>query len=138
LLNQSIAEDNEVFWGNSQKSLINSWKTAWFLQLAISSFIPGTLFYILIHKPMPSQPEKMKAYWRKNLQTLLILLLIWFIVSFGFGILLVEQLNEFRLGGYKLGFWFAQQGSIYAFVILIFVYVVRMNKLDKEFDVNED
>ncbi len=87
---------------------------------------------------MPSQPEKMRAYWRKNLQTLLILLLIWFIVSFGFGILLVEPLNEFRLGGYKLGFWFAQQGSIYAFVILIFVYVVRMNKLDKEFDVNED
>ncbi len=87
---------------------------------------------------MPSQPEKMKAYWRKNLQTLLILLLIWFVVSFGFGILLVEPLNEFRLGGYKLGFWFAQQGSIYAFVILIFVYVVRMNKLDKEFDVNED
>lgn len=68
----------------------------------------------------------------------MILLLIWFIVSFGFGILLVEPLNEFRLGGYKLGFWFAQQGSIYAFVILIFVYVVRMNKLDKEFDVNED
>ncbi len=87
---------------------------------------------------MPSQPEKMRAYWRKNLQTLLILLLIWFVVSFGFGILLVEPLNEFRLGGYKLGFWFAQQGSIYAFVILIFVYVVRMNKLDKEFDVNED
>lgn len=87
---------------------------------------------------MPSQPEKMKAYWRKNLQTLFILLLIWFVVSFGFGILLVEPLNEFRLGGYKLGFWFAQQGSIYAFVILIFVYVIRMNKLDKEFDVNED
>lgn len=65
-------------------------------------------------------------------------MLIWFVVSFGFGILLVEPLNEFRLGGYKLGFWFAQQGSIYAFVILIFVYVVRMNKLDKEFDVNED
>ena len=87
---------------------------------------------------MPSQPEKMKAYWRKNLQTLFILLLIWFVVSFGFGILLVEPLNEFRLGGYKLGFWFAQQGSIYAFVILIFIYVVRMNKLDKEFDVNEE
>lgn len=87
---------------------------------------------------MPSQPEKMKAYWRKNLQTLFILLLIWFVVSFGFGILLVEPLNEFRFGGYKLGFWFAQQGSIYAFVILIFAYVVRMNKLDKEFDVNED
>jgi len=87
---------------------------------------------------MPSHPEKMKAYWRKNLQTLFILLLIWFVVSFGFGILLVEPLNEIRLGGYKLGFWFAQQGSIYTFVILIFVYVVRMNKLDKEFDVNED
>jgi putative solute:sodium symporter small subunit len=87
---------------------------------------------------MPSQPEKMKAYWRKNLQTLFILLFIWFVVSFGFGILLVDPLNEIRLGGYKLGFWFAQQGSIYAFVILIFVYVVRMNKLDKEFDVNED
>jgi putative solute:sodium symporter small subunit len=80
----------------------------------------------------------MKAYWRKNLQTLFFLLLIWFIVSFGFGILLVEPLNEYRLGGYKLGFWFAQQGSIFSFVILIFVYVVRMNKLDKEFDVNED
>lgn len=65
-------------------------------------------------------------------------MLIWFVVSFGFGILLVEPLNEFRFGGYKLGFWFAQQGSIYAFVILIFVYVVRMNKLDKEFDVNEE
>ncbi len=87
---------------------------------------------------MPSHPEKMKAYWRKNLQTLFILLFIWFVVSFGFGILLVEPLNEFRLGGYKLGFWFAQQGSIYAFVILIFVYVIRMNRLDKEFDVNED
>ncbi|MFC3879555.1 DUF4212 domain-containing protein [Algoriphagus namhaensis] len=79
-----------------------------------------------------------KAYWKKNLQTLGILLVIWFVVSFGFGILLVEPLNEIRLGGYKLGFWFAQQGSIYTFVILIFVYVYRMNKLDKEFDVNEE
>ena len=87
---------------------------------------------------MSSQSQKMKAYWRKNLQTLFYLLLVWFIVSFGFGILLVEPLNEYRLGGYKLGFWFAQQGSIFSFVILIFVYVVRMNKLDKEFDVNED
>lgn len=87
---------------------------------------------------MSSQSPKMKAYWRKNLQTLFFLLLVWFIVSFGFGILLVEPLNEYRLGGYKLGFWFAQQGSIYSFVILIFVYVIRMNKLDKEFDVNED
>ena len=65
------------------------------------------------------------------------LLVIWFVVSFGFGILLVEPLNEIRLGGYKLGFWFAQQGAIYTFVILIFVYVRLMNKLDKEFNVDE-
>lgn len=66
------------------------------------------------------------------------LLTIWFIVSFGFGILLVEQLNHIKIGGFKLGFWFAQQGSIYVFVALIFVYVVRMNLLDKEFNVNEE
>lgn len=87
---------------------------------------------------MSSHKQHMKAYWRKNLQTLLSLLIIWFLVSFGFGILLVDQLNEIRLGGFMLGFWFAQQGSIYTFVVLIFVYVWRMNKLDKEFDVNED
>lgn len=87
---------------------------------------------------MPDNKQKMKAYWKKNLMTLLFLLLIWFTVSFGFGILLVEQLNNFKIGGFKLGFWFAQQGSIYVFVILIFVYVYRMNKLDKEFDVNEE
>jgi putative solute:sodium symporter small subunit len=79
-----------------------------------------------------------KAYWKKNLKTLLILLAVWFTVSFGFGILLVEPLNEFRMGGFKLGFWFAQQGSIYCFVVLIFIYVYRMNQLDKEFDVNEE
>lgn len=87
---------------------------------------------------MSPQSQKMKAYWRKNLQTLFYLLLVWFIVSFGFGILLVEPLNEYRLAGYKLGFWFAQQGSIFSFVLLIFVYVVRMNRLDKKFGVNED
>jgi len=87
---------------------------------------------------MPDNKQKMKAYWKKNLMTLLFLLLIWFTVSFGLGILLVEQLNNFKIGGFKLGFWFAQQGSIYVFVILIFVYVYRMNKLDKEFDVNEE
>lgn len=87
---------------------------------------------------MADNKQKMKAYWKKNLITLLFLLLIWFTVSFGFGILLVEQLNNFKIGGFKLGFWFAQQGSIYVFVILIFVYVYRMNKLDKEFDVNEE
>ena len=83
------------------------------------------------------QNASKKLYWRKNLQTLFSLLLIWFVVSFGFGIILVEPLNAVKLGGFKLGFWFAQQGSIYSFVVLIFVYVYRMDKLDKEFDVNE-
>lgn len=87
---------------------------------------------------MSDNKQKMKAYWRKNLKTLLILLLVWFTVSFGFGILLVEPLNTVKIGGFKLGFWFAQQGSIYTFVILIFVYVYRMNRLDREFDVNEE
>ena len=81
--------------------------------------------------------NNMKAYWKKNLGYLAILLSIWFVVSYGFGILLAEPLNSIRLGGFKLGFWFAQQGSIYSFVILIFVYVRLMNKLDKEFDVDE-
>jgi putative solute:sodium symporter small subunit len=87
---------------------------------------------------MSDNKQKMQAYWRKNLRTLMILLIIWFVVSFGFGILLVEPLNTIRMGGFKLGFWFAQQGSIYTFVVLIFVYVYRMNQLDKEFDVNEE
>lgn len=78
--------------------------------------------------------QKLKQhYWRKNLIYLGILLSIWFLVSFVFGILLVDELNTIRLGGFKLGFWFAQQGSIYVFVILIFVYIRLMNKLDKEF-----
>ncbi|MFD2035858.1 DUF4212 domain-containing protein [Belliella marina] len=79
-----------------------------------------------------------EAYWKKNLKILGVLLFIWFAVSFGCGILFVEELNFIRLGGFKLGFWFAQQGSIYSFVILIFAYVIRMNQLDKEFDVNEE
>lgn len=80
----------------------------------------------------------MKSYWKTNLKYLFILLSIWFVVSFGAGILFREQLNEFRLGGFKLGFWFAQQGSIYVFVILIFVYVRLMNKLDKKYGYDED
>jgi len=79
-----------------------------------------------------------KQYWRKNLTYLLVLLCIWFMVSFGAGILFVDQLNAFKIGGFPLGFWFAQQGSIYIFVVLIFVYVRLMNKLDIEFGVNED
>jgi putative solute:sodium symporter small subunit len=67
-----------------------------------------------------------------------VLLTIWFIVSYGFGILLAPTLNEIKLGGFKLGFWFAQQGSIYSFVILIFIYVFLMNRLDKQFGVSEE
>ena len=76
---------------------------------------------------------KSKDYWRKNLKYLIILLSIWFTVSFGFGIILVDQLNTIQFFGFKLGFWFAQQGSIYVFVILIFVYIYLMNRLDKNF-----
>ena len=76
-------------------------------------------------------------YWKTNVKYLTILLGIWFIVSFLFGIVLAEYLNQFMIGGFPLGFWFAQQGSIYAFVILIFVYVYLMNKLDKKYDVDE-
>lgn len=78
--------------------------------------------------------EKNTTYWHENLRLIAICLVIWFIVSFGFGLLLVEQLNEFRLGGYKLGFWFAQQGSIYTFVGLIVWYSHKMNKLDKKYE----
>ena len=81
--------------------------------------------------------ENKKKYWNKNLKYLAILLSIWFLVSFVFGILLVDELNRIRMGGFKLGFWFAQQGAIYVFVILIFVYIRLMNKLDKEFGFNE-
>ena len=81
--------------------------------------------------------KNMNMYWKKNLGYLTILLSIWFVVSYGCGILLVDALNAVKMGGFPLGFWFAQQGSIYVFVILIFIYVRLMNKLDKEFDVDE-
>ena len=82
--------------------------------------------------------EHAQAYWKENLRLLITLLVIWFTVSFGFGILLVEQLNNIQLFGFKLGFWFAQQGSIYVFVVLIFVYVFRMNAIDRAFGVHEE
>ena len=72
-------------------------------------------------------------YWRSNLKILSILLSIWFIVSFGFGIIFSDFLDQFQIGGFKLGFWFAQQGSIYLFVLLIFTYIQLMNKLDKKY-----
>lgn len=77
-------------------------------------------------------------YWQANLRLVAFCLAIWFVVSFVFGIILVEPLNAIHLGGYKLGFWFAQQGSIYTFVVLIFFYSWRMSVLDKKFDVHED
>ena len=78
--------------------------------------------------------ENNNTYWQENLRLILISLVIWFIVSVGFGILLVDELNEFRLDGYKLGFWFAQQGSICAFLGLIFWYSKKMNDRDEKYD----
>ncbi|NGP77278.1 DUF4212 domain-containing protein [Balneolaceae bacterium YR4-1] len=84
------------------------------------------------------EKQSKKEYWHKNLMYVGILLSIWFLVSYVFGIFLVEELNQIQMGGFKLGFWFAQQGSIYVFVILIFIYVWLMNRLDKKFGVHED
>ena len=86
----------------------------------------------------PLNEQQAKEYWRRNLSLMVKLLVIWFVVSFGFGILLVDVLNQVQIGGYKLGFWFAQQGSIYVFVALIFFYAWRMNILDQKFGVRED
>ena len=82
--------------------------------------------------------DRRVEYWHRNLRYLGILLSVWFLVSYGFGILLVDILDSVRLGGFKLGFWFAQQGSIYVFVILIFIYVRLMNRLDREVNVHEE
>lgn len=78
------------------------------------------------------------AYWRENIRYVLILLVIWFVVSYGCALLFVDQLNQFRLLGFPLGFWFGQQGGMFFFVILIFVYVWLMNRLDKKYNVRED
>ena len=78
-----------------------------------------------------------QAYWRANIRLMLVLLAVWFAVSFLAGIVFVDFLDQFRLFGYKLGFWFSQQGSIYFFVVLIFVYAWRMNALDKKFGVDD-
>lgn len=77
--------------------------------------------------------NKSKAYWKDNIRYLLILLTVWFLVSFGAGIIFKNFLNEFKFGGFKIGFWFAQQGAMYVFVILIFIYVRLMNRLDKKY-----
>ncbi|MFV8819607.1 DUF4212 domain-containing protein [Haliea sp. E17] len=86
----------------------------------------------------PLNEEQARAYWRRNLSLVVKMFVIWFVVSYGCGILLVDVLNEVRIGGYKLGFWFAQQGSIYVFVVLIFYYARKMAALDREFGVDED
>lgn len=77
------------------------------------------------------------AYWKANISLLVKLMVVWFIVSFGAGILFVDQLNAISFFGFPLGFWFAQQGSIYVFVALIFIYVIRMNKIERDFGVND-
>lgn len=81
--------------------------------------------------------DRNSDYWHANIRLMLALLAVWFLVSFVCGILAVDYLNQFRLFGYKLGFWFSQQGAIYFFVALIFVYAWRMNAIDKKYDVNE-
>ncbi|WP_353777647.1 sodium/substrate symporter small subunit [Winogradskyella sp. 3972H.M.0a.05] len=84
-----------------------------------------------------NKTDKAKQYWKANIKYVLILLAIWFLVSYGAGILFKNELNTIKIGGFKLGFWFAQQGSMYVFVILIFVYVRLMNKLDKKYGYDE-
>lgn len=83
-------------------------------------------------------PRDARAYWRDNLRLVAACLAIWFVFSFGFGILLVEPLNAVRFGGFRLGFWFAQQGSIYVFLALIVFYARAMAKLDRRYHVHED
>ncbi len=86
----------------------------------------------------PSTNNNPQAYWQANIRLLLSLLFIWFFVSFGMGILWVDWLDQFRLFGFPLGFWFAQQGSIYVFIILIFVYAYAAHELDKRYGYDED
>ncbi|MGB5548479.1 MAG: DUF4212 domain-containing protein [Polyangiales bacterium] len=87
-----------------------------------------------------SKQDNADRYWARNLRILFALLAVWWLVSFGAGIIFADSLNEIRIPGtgFKLGFWFAQQGSIYVFVALIFIYARLMSKLDAEFNVHED
>ncbi len=84
------------------------------------------------------QTKRNKDYWRANVALLIKLLLVWFAVSFGAGILFADFLNRFVVLGFPVGFWFAQQGSIYVFVILIFIYVFRMRTIDRRFGVSDE
>ena len=82
--------------------------------------------------------SEQNAYWKENISLIIKCLVIWFVVSYGFGIILVDNLNTIRLGGYKLGFWFSQQGSIYIFVTLIFYYAFKMGEIDQKYGTPED
>ena len=83
------------------------------------------------------EEQKAQAYWQENIWTIMQLLVVWFIASYGCGVLFVDLLDTIAFGGFKLGFWFAQQGSIYVFLVLIFVYAKRMNAIDEKYDVHE-
>ncbi|MDW7772356.1 MAG: DUF4212 domain-containing protein [Desulfobulbaceae bacterium] len=79
-----------------------------------------------------------QKYWRENIRLVIGCLIVWFVVSYGLGVILVKPMNAIQIGGYKLGFWFAQQGSMYVFVVLIFFYAAKMNKLDRKYNVHEE
>lgn len=83
------------------------------------------------------EAQRHKAYWRANLRLLTVLLAVWFACSFGAGILFRDWFDQFRIGGYPLGFWFAQQGSIYVFMVLIAVYAVVMRRIERRFDLDD-
>lgn len=87
---------------------------------------------------MNKESERNTSYWKTNLKIISWLMIVWFLCSFGFGIIFSDTLDQFRIGGFKLGFWFAQQGSIYIFILLVFVYVYLMNKLDKNYAETEE
>ncbi|MEZ5710221.1 MAG: DUF4212 domain-containing protein [Blastomonas sp.] len=86
----------------------------------------------------PGETDAARAYWRANIRLLLTLMAIWFAVSFGAGILFREALDRFMIGGFPLGFWFAQQGSIYVFIVLIFYYSWKMHRIERQFDLDDD
>ncbi|HIZ50821.1 MAG TPA: DUF4212 domain-containing protein [Candidatus Pseudomonas excrementavium] len=85
-----------------------------------------------------SKEDAARAYWKENLRLMITLLVIWFVVSFCAGILFVDALNQIQFFGFPLGFWFAQQGAIYGFLLLILIYVLKMNKLDRKYDLHEE
>ena len=85
-----------------------------------------------------SKSSKINAYWKENIHIVLSLLSVWFLVSFGMSILFVDYLDNFRFFGFKLGFWMAQQGAIYFFLVIIFIYVYKMKQLDRKYDVDEN